>query len=107
MSTAIATHEIPKDAATRRHWVIYQLRLRGISVRRLAMKHGVSRQAISAALLLPSSHLERVIAKELGLKVEQLFPERFGPNGERLHLTRAPERSRAPKRRNVQVAGVF
>ena len=105
MTSAIASHEIPKDAAKRRHWVLYQLRLRGTNLRRLAMKYGTSPQAFSAALFAPSSYIESALAKELGLKVQQLFPERFDTAGRRLHTTRSPQRSREDIRRNVQVPG--
>ncbi|WP_162917003.1 helix-turn-helix domain-containing protein [Dongia deserti] len=102
----MTTYDVPKDAAKRRHWVIYQLRVRGTNLRRFAFQIGVSQQAVSAALFSPSSYIETALAKELGLKPQQLFPERFDSAGRRLHATRSPQRSRAPLGRNVQVPGV-
>lgn len=94
MSAASSTFDIPKEPAARRAWVLYQLRLRGWSFNSLAKRHGVSRQTLSMACLIPSSHMERILAKALGLKVEDLFPERFdAATGRRLHVTRAPQRT--------------
>lgn len=92
MSATNSTLSPPKNPAERRAWVIYQLRIRGTNLLRLSKQHGVSASAMQAALMVPSSHLERVIADALGLPVEKLFPERFDRDGRRLHLTRAPAR---------------
>jgi Ner family transcriptional regulator len=80
--------------------VVYQLRLKGSSLREIARQEGVVHQAVNNALMLPSSHLERAIAKELGLRVQDLFPERFGATGQRLNRTREPKRSSGPTQRN-------
>jgi lambda repressor-like predicted transcriptional regulator len=103
MSTVITTKDVPKDAAERRHWVIYQLRRRGTSLHRIALKNGVSDQAVQNALMFPSSHLEREIAKALGLKARELFPERFDESGQRINQTRPQQRSTGSKRGNVYV----
>lgn len=105
MHPQINTCDIPKEPAQRRVWVIYQLKLRGTNVRRLARKWGVSPSAIQNALTSPSSHLEVAIAKMLGLTPQQLFPERFDANGQRLHITQPPKRIRPKAARNVQVQG--
>lgn len=94
MASHIASFDIPKEPAVRRAWVSYQLRVRGLTVRQLAIREGVSHQALGHALMMPSAAMERVLAKALGLKVEDLFPERFdAATGRRLHLTRARQRT--------------
>lgn len=98
------TLDLPKNPAMRRAWLVYQLRLRGLTVRELARREGVSHVALSRTMFLPSSHLERVIAKALGTTVRQLFAERYGSDGQRLHATRAPQRSRAARRGNLKAA---
>lgn len=103
MRHIIAPQDVPKEPAIRRAWVIYQLRLRGLSLRRLAKREGVSHNALGHALVAPSSHIEPVLAKALGLKVRELFPERFDEHGHRLHLTRPPQRNTRPSGRNVYV----
>lgn len=102
MSAVNPTLDIPKEPAVRRAWVIYQLRVRGLSLSQLAKEVGVSQQAMSEALMRPSSHLEPVIAEALGVAVEQLFPERFGAAGNRLFREREPQRSSGAKARNVK-----
>jgi Ner family transcriptional regulator len=105
MSLHIDTLDIPKEPAARRAWVLFQFKLRGISARRLAFRLRVTPSAIGNALMLPSARIEREIAKVLGVTPQDLFPERFDAGGRRLHMTRSPERSRAQRRRNVQVSG--
>lgn len=96
------TSDIPKNPAVRRVWVCGQLRLRGTSLRALALKEGVTPQAMSAALAAPNKHLEPVIAGALGLTPERLFPERFDAVGNRVVQTRLPQRSTRPVRAKVE-----
>lgn len=97
-----ATLDIPKMPAERRAWVIYQLRIRGLSLSRLARDEGVSHQAMSLAFTTSSSHLQETIAKAIGLTARQLFPEYFDASGNRLTWTRERQRSTRPARDNVQ-----
>jgi lambda repressor-like predicted transcriptional regulator len=94
MQTPHVTSDLPKNPAGRRAWLLYQLKLRGLTVAALARENGVSREALYGAMNKPSSHLERTIASALGVGVRQLFPERFDErSGRRLSSTRAPNRS--------------
>lgn len=97
-----AALDIPNNPADRRAWVCYQLRINGLSLKALAEREGVSHQSMSAALLVPSSHLEEVIAGALGLTSQQLFPERFARGGRRRSGTRSPNRNSARTLRNIQ-----
>ncbi len=97
-----STSQIPRHPGSRRAWVIFQLRIRGSSLAAIAEKNNVSNQAVSNALLVPSSHLEQAIADELAIDVKVLFPERFDAAGNRLSYTRAPERTTPPRRRNLK-----
>jgi Ner family transcriptional regulator len=83
----------PKNPAERRAWIKYQLEMRGLSVRRLALREGVSQQAMSHALIGPSSHLQPVIAKAIGMAVQELFPEFYDEHGNRLGRTREKQRT--------------
>lgn len=66
------------SAAARNAWVVFQLRLKGESLSSLSRKHGLVRTAISQALYLPHYlRYERIIAEELGVTPDQLFPERY------------------------------
>jgi lambda repressor-like predicted transcriptional regulator len=105
MMTALTAHDVPKEPAIRRAWVLFQLRIRGYSLAAIAEEIGVARQSVRGALVEPSAHVERALAKKLGLRVQDLFPERFDSTGRRLHRTLSPQRSRESLRRNVQVGG--
>lgn len=92
MSTAPATVNIPKNPAERRVWIKGELELRGLSLRALARREGVSHQAMSAALLAPSSHLQPVLADALGVSVHQLWPEWYDERCNRIGRTRTRQR---------------
>lgn len=105
MSNAIATTDVPKNPAIRRVWICGQLRIRGTSLRALALRAGVTHQAMSAALMAPNIHLEPAIAEAIGLTPQTLFPERFGAGGVRLTRTRTIQRSTRPQCDKVESAG--
>lgn len=88
----------PLVPAQRRAWIIYELRVLGISPRELADKEGVSPQAISASAMgNGSSHLQAVLADTLGVPIHELFPEHFDSSGNRLTPTRQPNRNQKRK----------
>ena len=93
MSRNLTKNDVPKNPAGRRAWILYQLRLRNLNLRKLGEKVGVSRQAMSYALHAPNSRGEAVIAEALGLKPQELFPERFDASGNRYGWTRDPNRT--------------
>ena len=102
MMVDTSTTEPPKNPADQRGWIIWQLHRRGWSLTRIALQEGVSLQAVSAALVRPSSHLQRTIARVLNLDPQHLFPETFAPDGRRLGKTRRMNRSTRPGGRNVE-----
>lgn len=93
VTIALATTEVPKEPAVRRVWIVAMLRLRGTSLRRIANEQGVSHQAASNALLVPSQYIESAIADAIGVPVARLFPERFDALGNRIAQTRPQKRS--------------
>ncbi|WP_375782523.1 helix-turn-helix domain-containing protein [Roseospira marina] len=95
MSTHHGSKEVPKEPAARRAWILYKLRLCGLSFRQLARQTGVSGRAMSAACDMPNIHLEPVIAEAIGMTAQDLFPERWCPEtGRRLTQVRSPARHR-------------
>ncbi len=86
----IDAKDVPRNPIMRRIWVGSHLKFRGLSFASLARQEGVSAQSLNNAMQVSSSHLETVIANALGLKVEDLFPERFCENGQRLGFTKPP-----------------
>lgn len=77
MSTQSAPNEIPDDPVQRNEWIKFQLRMRGSSLSKLARRLGVTRQAVRNALSAPYPKMERVIADELGLPPQAIWPERY------------------------------
>jgi len=63
---------------TRNEWILFQLRVRGLSFAILAKRQGVSRQCVKSALNKPYPKMERLIAKAIDMPVKQLWPERYG-----------------------------
>lgn len=87
---------IPLDPRERNLWVIYQLKLRGKTLKAVAAEIGITEQSLHHALYKPSLRAEEKLAKTLGLTPEELFPERYGDAGNRLVEVR-PRRGRPPK----------
>ena len=79
---------IPTNPIERTAWVQAQLRLRGLSFAKIAERHGWHRNAVSMAMRLPSYPQERAIAAAIEVEIAALFPERYAPDGQRIHLVR-------------------
>jgi len=73
---------LPSDSAHRRLWVNYQLKLRGKTFSSVARAHGLSSGSVVAQVFdRPYPRMERIVAEEIGLTPNQLFPERYRPDG--------------------------
>lgn len=79
--TTIDIATIPTNERLRREWIKYQLRALGSSLSQVAREEHVSRCATGKALRWPYPRQERAIAKRLGLRPEQIWPERYDENG--------------------------
>ncbi|AZC95318.1 helix-turn-helix domain-containing protein [Pseudomonas chlororaphis] len=73
--------EIPPDPDQRWEWIKYQLRIKGTSLAILARGLGVSDTAVKNAKRTAYPRMERAIAKALGLKPIDLWPERWNADG--------------------------
>lgn len=69
-------------------WVQGQLKLSGRSLASLSRQHGWHRGALYSALFQPSDPQEKALADALECTQQQLFPERYTPDGERRHYVR-------------------
>lgn len=105
MSTELITFDIVQDPEKRRAWVVYQLRIRGNSLRKLGRVHNKSISAMSQALVAPSVNCENIIADALSIPVHQLFPERYTPRGRRLVTTRNSKSTTPLEIRHVEKRG--
>jgi len=72
---------IPLDPRQRWEWIKYALRLAGYSLGDLARELGVARCTPAVVFEKPYPKMERAIAARLGLRPEQIWPERYGPDG--------------------------
>lgn len=80
-----ASGNVPTDPRQRSAWVIYQLKLRGLSLRGLALAAGLNPATLRGAIYQPSYPQERILAEAIGVTVAELFPERYDAEGTRLH----------------------
>jgi lambda repressor-like predicted transcriptional regulator len=87
------------DQQERTYWVQMQLKKLGLSFSAIAREHGWSRTAVRNAMYQANDAQERAIAETLGLTQRELFPERYGPRGNRKH---AVKNSAAPQSHNVK-----
>jgi len=84
------SNEIPKDSELRWEWIKFQLRARDTSLSKLAKALGVERNAMNNVKRGPYPRMERAIALALKLEPEDIWPERWGNDGQ-------PSRPRNPK----------
>ena len=80
--TSIDITSIPTDQRQRREWIKFQLRVRGSSLSQLARELHVTRHTTILALARPYPRIERAIAKRIGLRPEQIWPERYDELGQ-------------------------
>ena len=100
LPTMMNTQIIPTDPRERLAWALYQLKLRGLSLRRVAIDAGYHPQTLRGAFFLPTLPQERVIAGALDLAVEELFPERYDEEGNRIPHVREPKANAASAARH-------
>jgi Ner family transcriptional regulator len=71
---------VPSDEKQKREWIKYQLKIRGLSIAKLARHHQASRQAVSSVLVRTNPRWEHVVASALDVNPAQLWPERYIAN---------------------------
>lgn len=78
----------PSDLIDRRDWIVAKAKRNGKSLRQIGKDLGITHQAVAQGLRAPSLRVEQYLADLLLYPVQQLFPERYRPDGTRLCLTR-------------------
>lgn len=81
MVTTMLVNDIPKEPGQRREWIKYQLRLKGYSLAKLSLEYGTYRDAVVQALKVPVPKWEKIVAATLGLRPQDLWPERYREDG--------------------------
>lgn len=74
--------DIPIDPSIRWEWIKYQLRTHGTSLAKIARDLDVTGTAVKNAKRIAYPRVERAIAKALGLKPADLWPERWNSANE-------------------------
>ena len=75
------TRALLRDPRKRRAWVIYQVSIQGRSLAAVAREVGVKKQTLYRAFDVPYPRMEKIIADAVGLKPQELFPERYDADG--------------------------
>jgi len=71
------TKHPPKNPDQRRAWILYQLHLAGSSFADLGREEGVTRNCVRAAVYKRYPKMERAIARKIGRRPEDIWPERY------------------------------
>ncbi|MDD3518309.1 MAG: helix-turn-helix domain-containing protein [Chromatiales bacterium] len=87
------TKELLRDPQKRRAWVIYRLSLNGLSLASLARGAGVRRQTLYQVFATPYPRMETIIARALNLPPQELWPERYAPDGAPFRRRGRPKKS--------------
>ena len=85
--------EILADTKLRASWIIYQLKLRGSSIAAVGRQYGAARNCPGNALRRPWPVWEYRIAKALGREPQDIFPERYRPDGLPINSRGLPKES--------------
>jgi Ner family transcriptional regulator len=75
------TRKLLKDPKKRRAWVIYQVTLQGRSLATVARDAGVKRQTLYRVFDICYPRMEKLIADAVGLRPQEVFPERYDADG--------------------------
>jgi Ner family transcriptional regulator len=91
------------------HYIVYRLRERGTSLRRLAVRKGFAATSASTAIQVPWPKMERLIADAIGVRPDEIWPSRYNADGtpksrrDQRGLGRyKPKHSTTPRRRTIQ-----
>lgn len=63
------------------HRIVYELRERGMSLRRLARLNGYASTSASVAIHIPWPKMERLIAGAIGREPQEIWPSRYHKDG--------------------------
>jgi len=78
-------------------YIVYQLRLKGLSLRRLARLNGYAETSGTTAIYRPFPKVERLIADAIGVEPKTIWPSRYNADG-------TPKRRRAVKGNTASAA---
>jgi Ner family transcriptional regulator len=94
----------PRQPAQLRAWIKYRLELSGTNLQQLAERNHLSRNAVRAALSRSYPRAEAIIAKALGMKPADIWPDRYDEYGLPLRGMPTPAKIAAIGARRAQRA---
>jgi Ner family transcriptional regulator len=77
----LPTPKTPVNEDWPSHYIVYRLRERGQSLRRLARRHDYCQTGGAVVMFRPWPNMERVIANAIGVKPQEIWPSRYKSDG--------------------------
>lgn len=84
------------------HYIVYRLREKGMTLRRLSRLNKFSPSAASLAIQLPWPKLEQLIATAIGVAPNEIWPSRYNDDGTPRTGLHSAKHNSAGMRVNVQ-----
>lgn len=101
--------DTPKKPVSQPDWhpayIVYQLRLKGLSLRRLSRLNGFAASSAEVVNRIPWPKMERLVAGALGVTPQEIWPSRYNEDGTPKSGLHSRKRSTAARERNVEVKG--
>jgi len=99
--------DTPKKPAPQQDWhpayIVYQLRLKGLSLRRLSRMSGYATTSGQVVIRIPWPKMERMVADAIGATPQEIWPSRYNADGTPKSGLHKGKRSTAARERNVEV----
>ena len=99
--------DTPKKPATQQDWhpayIVYQLRLKGLSLRRLSRLNGFAASSAEVVNRIAWPKMERLVAKAIGVAPQEIWPSRYNNDGTPKSGLHSRKRSTPAHERNVEV----
>jgi len=71
------TRRVPKKPEDRRAWIRWMLDMNGTSFAAIGREIGVTRGAVRHCQWMHYPRMEQAVAKKIGFRPEQIWPERY------------------------------
>ena len=99
--------DTPKKPAEALDWhpayIVYQLRLKGLSFRRLARINGYAQGSATLVTSVAWPKMEHLVARAIGVPPQQIWPSRYEPDGSPKRGLHSRKRSSSAQGRNVNM----
>lgn len=97
--------DTPKKPALQEDWhpafTVYRLRLKGLSLRRLARLNGYAQGSATLVMRVAWPKIERLVASAIGVTPQEIWPSRYNADGTPKSGLHSRKRSTPTQGRNV------